>query len=155
MMFNFIDEASRYVVRSVPLSDEYNKWRKHFVRAGLRALCGGFVCKNTKARRSLTCDWWPERSFMKFDSWSFSYISHRALRVVCFTHGIIIDAKPLGRGAELRLDLWQVGEPVQVAVAGQDEGAVVIDNRGGGAPGYKHIVGGVRHVPIVLNLQKK
>ena len=80
---------------------------------------------------------------------------YRALCVVRFAHGIVVDAQFLGRGAELLLDLGQ--QPLQAAVAGQDEGAVVVDDGSGGAPRYKHVVvrRGVRHVPVVLNLQKK
>ena len=81
--------------------------------------------------------------------------SHGAIGVVRHAHGVVVDAQPGRRGAELLLDLRRQG--VQVAVAGEDEGAVVVDYGGGGAPRDEHVVVGrrVRHVPVVLDLQRR
>ena len=64
-----------------------------------------------------------------------------ALGVVCDAHVVVVDADGLGGRPQLGLHLREVGQRVQVAVAGDDEGAVVVEGRVAAAPDHKGPVG--------------
>ena len=81
-------------------------------------------------------------------------MSHGTICVIRLAHGIIVDAQLFSGCQELGLDLWQICKPSEVAAAGQDEGAIVIDERAGGTPRYKDVVRVWEgHVLVVLNLK--